>query len=255
MAGKAKQSKSKSALTGSGKRKRVSGPSTVWGTIKRFVRWAVALVFILVMIPTLLTILYRFDFVRPVSTLMIADTVTGRDMKREWVDIEDVAPTLYQSVLMSEDGQFCSHKGIDLAELNAIIEDALDGEATRGASTITMQVSKNLFLWGGRSYLRKAIELPLAVWVDFVIPKKRIMEIYLNIAEWAPGTYGVEAGAKHHFGVSAAQLTPRQSALMTIALPNPYTRNPAKPTAKLRQVADVIQRRAAKSGGYVGCLK
>src|SRR5690606_21673986 len=133
------------------------------------------------------------------------------------------------SVIMSEDGQFCFHHGIDLGELKGVVDDALAGEATRGASTITMQTVKNLFLWSRPlASLRKLVELPLAVYVDAVLPKRRIMEIYLNIAEWAPGVYGIEAAAQHHFGVPAKKLTRRQAALLAVTLPNPYARNPAK---------------------------
>jgi monofunctional glycosyltransferase len=118
-----------------------------------------------------------------------------------------------------------------------------------------MQTVKNLYLWHGRSYVRKAIELPLAIYFDAVLSKKRIMEIYLNIAEWAPGVYGAEAGARHHFGVGVNQLTPRQAALMAVTLPNPAGRNPANPTANLNRVASTIERRARGAGGYVGCLR
>lgn len=126
--------------------------------------------------------------------------------------------------------------------------------STRGASTITMQTVKNLFLWQGRSMIRKGLEVPLAVYFDAILPKKRIMEIYLNIAEWGPGIYGIEAAARHHFGVSAKKLTARQAALLTVALPNPIDRNPAKAGPGLKRVAGVVQRRASRAGAYVGCI-
>jgi monofunctional biosynthetic peptidoglycan transglycosylase len=156
---------------------------------------------------------------------------------------------------MSEDGQFCRHRGVDWVELNAVISDALDGEKPRGASTIPMQTAKNLFLWSGRSYFRKGIEIPLAIYLDAVLSKKRIMEIYLNIAEWDKGVFGIEAAAKHYFGRSASQLSARQAALLTVTLPNPADRNPARPSAGLNRLARLIERRAAKAGGYVGCVK
>ena len=156
---------------------------------------------------------------------------------------------------MSEDGQFCSHQGIDWGELNAVIEEAMAGETTRGASTIPMQTVKNLFLWQGRSFLRKALEAPLAVYFDAVVPKKRIMEIYLNIVEWGPGIYGIEAAAEHHFGRSARDLGRRQAALLAVTLPNPLERNPAKPGPGLKRLASVIERRAARSGDYVRCVE
>ena len=156
--------------------------------------------------------------------------------------------------MMSEDGQFCSHRGVDWGEMKAVVQDALDGEATRGASTIPMQTAKNLFLWNSRSFVRKAMEMPLAIAADFVWSKRRLMEIYLNIAEWGPGIYGIEAAAQHHFNVPAAKLSRRQAALLAASLPNPYERNAGKPGRGLQRLAGVIEKRARRSGGYITCL-
>lgn len=210
---------------------------------------------VLALVPFGLTLVYAVPPVRPVSTLMMLDLATLRGYDRRWVALDDMGPNIVNAVMMSEDGQFCRHRGIDVGEFRALLEEALAGGATRGGSTITMQTVKNLFLWHGRSYVRKAIELPLAVYFDAVLSKKRIMEIYLNIAEWAPGVYGAEAGARHHFGVGVSQLTPRQAALMAVTLPHPAGRNPANPTANLNRVANTIERRARGAGGYVGCLR
>lgn len=138
--------------------------------------------------------------------------------------------------------------------MRGVVDDALDGEATRGASTIPMQTSKNLFLWNGRSFIRKAMELPLALVADFVWSKQRMMELYLNVAEWGPGIYGAEAAAQHHFGVSAAKLSRRQAALLAVSLPNPIVRNAGKPGRGLRRLASVVERRAGASGEYIKCL-
>jgi monofunctional biosynthetic peptidoglycan transglycosylase len=219
--------------------------------------WRVFKVVVLMaLLPAVLTILYIPAFVHPVSTLMLKDLATISGYDRRWVGLDEVAPVLAHSVIMSEDGQFCAHRGIDLAELKLVIDDAIAGEGARGASTITMQTVKNLFLWH-RPFvaLRKIMELPLAVYFDLVVPKRRIMEIYLNIAEWGPGIYGVEAAARHHFGRPAKDLTRRQAALLAVTLPNPSTRNPAKPGPGLRRLAGVIEKRATKAGGYVGCLE
>lgn len=210
---------------------------------------------VLAAVPAVLTFVYLPPFVHPVSTLMLRDLVTLNGYDRRWVAIDDVAPVLVHSVIMSEDGQFCSHQGIDWGELNAVIEEAMAGETTRGASTIPMQTVKNLFLWQGRSFLRKALEAPLAVYFDAVVPKKRIMEIYLNIVEWGPGIYGIEAAAQHYFGRSARDLGRRQAALLAVTLPNPLERNPAKPGPGLKRLASVIERRAARSGDYVRCVE
>lgn len=222
-------------------------------------RWLLRVFGVLVaiaLLPIVLTVLYVPSFVHPVSTLMLHDLVRLSGYERRWVAIEDVAPVLVRSVVMSEDGQFCRHRGIDWGELNSVVEDAMSGEATRGASTIPMQTVKNLFLWNGRSFIRKLLELPLAVYFDLVLSKRRIMEIYLNIAEWGPGgLYGIEAAAQHHFGRPASKLTPRQAALLAVTLPNPNARNPAKPGPGLRRLAATIEGRAAKAGSHVACLQ
>ncbi|WP_200834943.1 monofunctional biosynthetic peptidoglycan transglycosylase [Phyllobacterium salinisoli] len=213
------------------------------------------IVIILAVAPILLLFVYLIPFVHPVSTLMLKDVVTFNGYDRRWMPIEEISPALVNSVLVSEDGQFCSHSGIDWRQLTEVITDAVDGEKTRGASTITMQTVKNLFLWNGRSFIRKGLELPLAVVADLILPKWRIMEIYLNIAEWGPGVYGAEAAAQYHFGRSASQLSSRQAAYLAAALPNPILRNPAKPGRGMQRLARVVEARARRSGAYVGCLQ
>ena len=223
--------------------------------LKHWVRRGVAGAVVLALVPAVLTFVYMLPFVHPVSTLMLKDLATFSGYDRRWVPLDAVAPVLAHSVIMSEDGQFCFHHGVDLTELRGVVDDALQGEATRGASTITMQTVKNLFLWSRPlASLRKVFELPLAVYFDAVLSKRRIMEIYLNIAQWGPGIYGIEAAAQYHFGVSASRLTRRQAALLAVSLPNPIARNPAKPGKGLRRLANIIERRASRSGAYVGCL-
>lgn len=233
---------------------RPAEPVRTPGRVRRWLRRAVVAGLAVCLLPLVLTLLYLPSAVRPVSTLMITDLAKLGGYDRQWVALDDVAPVLAHSVIMSEDGQFCSHYGVDLGELKAVVDDWQQGRPTRGASTITMQTVKNLYLWNSRSIVRKVVELPLAVYFDLVMPKHRIMEIYLNIAEWGPGIYGIEAAAQHHFGVPARKLTARQSALLAVSLPNPITRNPAKPSASLRRLANMIQRRAAQAGAYVQCV-
>ena len=205
--------------------------------------------------PAVLTLIYLAPAIHPVSTLMMKDVVLLRFYERTWRPLEEISPRLVNSVMMSEDGQFCSHHGIDLGEFRAVLDDFIAGEATRGGSTITMQTVKNLYLWHGRSYVRKALELPYAIYMDLVMPKRRIMEIYLNIAEWGPGIYGAEAAAQHHFGRSAGNLTARQAALLAVTLPNPRVRTPGKPSAALNRLANTIERRANHAGGYNHCVR
>ncbi|MEM1039937.1 MAG: monofunctional biosynthetic peptidoglycan transglycosylase [Pseudomonadota bacterium] len=207
------------------------------------------------LVPVALIVIYSFEGVKPVSTLMLYDTLRGRDYKRDWVAFDAIAPPVWQSVVSSEDGKFCSHNGVDWEALNTVIDDAMEGERTRGASTIPMQNAKNLFLWSSRSYVRKAFEVPLAMLTDLMWSKRRQMEIYLNIAEWGNGVYGVGAAARSHFKRSAKRLTRRQSALLAVSLPNPKVRRPARPTRGLSRLARVVERRARASGAYVTCLR
>lgn len=223
------------------------------GTLRWLWRVAAAVV-ALAMVPAVLTLVYLPPIVHPISTLMIKDLATLNGYQRQWTPLDDIGKRLVHSVMMSEDGQFCSHHGVDLGEFRVVIDDFLSGEATRGGSTITMQTVKNLYLWHGRSYVRKAIELPYAIYLDLVMPKRRIMEIYLNIAEWGPGIYGAEAASMHHFGKPSSQLSARQAALLAVTLPSPLTRTPGQPSASLNRLAATIERRAGHAGGYVGCL-
>lgn len=224
------------------------------GVRRRWLRVSLRILLVLCLTPVILTLIYAPSFVHPVSTLMLRDLVLLRGYDRQWVRLEAVAPVMVHSVIMSEDGQFCAHHGIDFAALNQVIDDAMDGEATRGASTISMQTVKNLYLWPWRSVVRKLAELPVALMFDAILTKRRVMEIYLNIAEWGPGIYGIEAAARHHFGRSAKNLNPRQAALLAVTLPNPFLRNPAKPSSGLKRLASVVERRARQAGGYVGCV-
>lgn len=222
--------------------------------LKKVIRRIILIGLAIVLVPYLLILLYALPFMRPVSTLMMADLVTLRGYDRQWVSIDDISPRLIHSVMMSEDGQFCSHYGVDWRELQGVVNSALAGEATRGASTIPMQTVKNLFLGNGRFVLRKVVELPLALTADLIWSKRRTMEIYLNLAEWGPNIYGIEAAAQYHFNTSAAKLTQRQAALLAAALPNPIQRVAGKPSASMRRIASIIERRARASGDYTKCL-
>jgi monofunctional biosynthetic peptidoglycan transglycosylase len=161
-----------------------------------------------------------------------------------------MGPYLPVMVVVAEDGRFCGHYGLDIQEIKEALEDADDGGELRGASTITQQTVKNLFLWPGRSYVRKALEVPLAMWFDLILPKRRIMEIYLNVAEWGPnGVFGAQAAARRAFNKPAATLTPREAALLAAALPNPIARDPRRPGPGLNRLASLYQSRAAKAAG------
>ncbi|MEM6667000.1 MAG: monofunctional biosynthetic peptidoglycan transglycosylase [Pseudomonadota bacterium] len=190
----------------------------------------------------------------PASTLMLVQMGQGVKLTRDWVPMDEMGTRLPTSVLMSEDGRFCAHGGVDWDAVQTVIEEASDGGGLRGASTITMQVVKNLFLWPSRSFVRKGLEVPLALYADLIWSKRRTMELYLNIAEWGPGIFGAGAAADHYFGRSPADLTARQAAQMTSALPNPFVRNARNPGPRTRRLASIIETRAAKAGPYDDCL-
>ncbi|HET9176434.1 MAG TPA: monofunctional biosynthetic peptidoglycan transglycosylase, partial [Pseudolabrys sp.] len=192
--------------------------------MRRALRFVVLAIVGLILLPYLITPLY--SIVDPISTTMLSRRLSGLRVERQFVPITRISPALPLAVIIAEDGRFCTHRGIDLAEIREAIAEADDIEEMRGGSTITQQVAKNLFLWQGRSYVRKALEFPLALWIDLVLSKRRIMEIYLNIAEWGPnGEFGAEAGARRAFGKSAQSLSPYEAALLAAILPNPTNRN------------------------------
>jgi monofunctional biosynthetic peptidoglycan transglycosylase len=158
------------------------------------------------------------------------------------------------AVVTSEDSAFCRHSGVDWSAVEDAIEDAEDGDRLRGASTIPMQVAKNLFLWPGQDYLRKALEIPLAYFISLVWSKARIAEIYLNFAEWGPGIFGAEAAARFHFGISAAELNRREAALLAASLPNPHRRRAGRPSVTLLRIAAHIEERLAREGDNAYCV-
>jgi monofunctional glycosyltransferase len=188
-----------------------------------------------------LIVVYRFVN-PPMSSLMLQQRLTGQDILQDWVSLDDISPQIVRAVLVSEDGRFCQHHGIDLLAMQAAINRAVDG-VPRGASTISMQVTKNLFLWPSKSYIRKAIEIPLTLAIELLWPKWRIMEVYLNIAEWGPGIFGVEAASRFHFDKAAKRLNEREAAQLAVALPNPFSRDPGEPGPGTRRLAGSVQGR------------
>lgn len=193
---------------------------------------------LLVLVLVLLLMVSVYAVVPPVSTLMLWRWATGERVVRNWRPLEAISPALVRAVVVAEDSRFCSHSGVDWSEIRNAMEDAEDFNEVRGASTIAMQTAKNLFLWQGRHAVRKAIEIPIAYYITLVWPKRRIVEVYLNIAEWGPnGEFGVEAAARRAFRKSADDLTAHESALLAAALPNPVRRNAAQPGPQLQRVA------------------
>ena len=222
--------------------------------VARPLRVVLFAVLVLLALPYVLTPLYAV--VDPTSTVILWRKATGARVERQFVPLSRILPALALSVIIAEDGRFCSHHGVDFKELGDAIADADDLDGMRGGSTITQQVAKNLFLWGGRSFVRKALEFPLALWIDLVLTKRRVLEIYLNIAEWGPnGEFGVEAGSRRAFGRSSRDLTLYQAAMLAAMLPNPVTRDAKAPGPGLRRLAGLYVGRAARSPEAAACLR
>jgi monofunctional glycosyltransferase len=207
----------------------------------------------LLLLPYLLAIIYIF--LPPISTLMLADLVSLNIPKRYWVPLDRISPNLVAAVVLSEDSAFCDHFGFDFNQIQKSIDKAIGGRNFSGASTITQQTVKNLFLWNGRSWVRKILEVPLTIWLELLWSKHRILEVYLNIAEWGPGIYGAEAAAQYHFGSSADYLSRQRASLLATALPDPLTRSASHPGEGLRALALHLELRITDNTPDLSCLK
>jgi monofunctional biosynthetic peptidoglycan transglycosylase len=222
--------------------------------VRRVARTIAIIVVILVLAPYAIAPIYRF--VDPVSMPMLWRRIAGQRVERIVVPLDHISPALALAVIVAEDGSFCRNRGIDLGAIREAMKQSGDIGEARGASTITQQAAKNLFLWEGRSFVRKALELPLALWLDLVLPKRRILEIYLNIAEWGPnGEFGAEAGARWAFGKSVRDLTPYQAAALAAILPNPVRRSAKTPGVLVRRLATLYERRSIQFAALDACVR
>jgi monofunctional biosynthetic peptidoglycan transglycosylase len=221
------------------------------GGLRRIVNLILLLPVIAVGLLVSLALVY--SALTPPSTLMLGRWLTLRPVDRQAVSLDAISPYLVQAVVASEDQRYCLHSGVDWNALRDVVDD--EEGPSRGASTIPMQTVKNVFLWPGRSVIRKALEIPLALVADTLWGKPRTMEIYLNIAEWGEGVFGAEAAAQRWFGKPARTLTRGEAALLAAVLPNPILRNPALPSRGVRAQAARIQTRMNGVTGLMGCLK
>ena len=200
----------------------------------------VGVVLALVVAGLLLSVI-AFRFINPpITPVMVVEKLRGVTLKQRWVPLASISRHLPLAVVASEDGRFCEHWGVDWAAVKDAVEEAKRRRSIRGASTIPMQTAKNLFLWTRRSYVRKVLEVPLAYLLSAFWPKQRVIEVYLNIAQWGPGIFGAEAASRYYFHKSAGALTRREALLLAAALPSPRLRNPAKPSARMRRIARSI---------------
>ncbi|HYD69330.1 monofunctional biosynthetic peptidoglycan transglycosylase [Azospirillum sp.] len=189
----------------------------------------------------------------PATPLMLIRAAGGAGLEKDWTPLERLSPHLVRAVVASEDTLFCAHSGFDWAAIEDALEDNEEGKRLKGGSTISQQTAKNAFLWPDRTWIRKGMEAYFTALVELSWPKRRIMEVYLNVIEWGDGVYGAEAAARTHFRKAAADLTRREAALLSVLLPNPRNWTPATPYVQRR--AGVIERRMAvvDRDGLAGC--
>lgn len=193
----------------------------------RFVLRAASLVFILAVIAVVLT-----AFVNPPTNVYISsESRRLGEVKQTWVALEDVAPVMARSVVAAEDANFCEHWGFDLVAIKLAIAQG----SSRGASTLSQQTVKNVFLWQSRSWIRKAMEALMTPLVEAIWTKRRIVEVYLNVAEFDEGVFGVGAASQHYFGVAPSDLSPTQAARLAAILPSPKTRSASRPSNAVRK--------------------
>lgn len=221
-----------------------------WRWSKRF---AVAGILLLLVLPAVYFAVFRFAPV-PITSFMVQGTVSGwldekpYRLRHDWVSLAAISPRLQRAVIASEDQKFTEHFGIDTEAIEKAYLHNQRGRRIRGGSTISQQLAKNLFLWPGRSYVRKGLEVWFTLLMEVLWPKDRILEVYLNSVEFGRGVYGAEAAAQYYFRKPAARLTAREASLLAAVLPAPRLRNPARPSAYVQSRAQQIQRQMARIG-------
>ena len=196
--------------------------------LRRIGRWILRFAALMFAISIMMTAIYEHVPV-PVTWLMLLRVVQGDGLTKDWEPVENISPELIRAVIAAEDTRFCEHRGFDWVELRKAIDEWRRGEGLRGASTISNQVARNVFLWPSRDLLRKGLEAYYTVLIELMWRKERIIEVYLNVAEWGPGIFGAEAAAQHYFGKPASELTRREASLMAAILPNPIEWSASSP--------------------------
>lgn len=215
----------------------------------RIYAWLTRLALAWVGITVLVVLLFRWVD-PPTSAFMIAAQIRGGEITRnEWLDWDRVPPELALAVVAAEDQRFPTHYGFDFVEIQDALESALNGKRMRGASTISQQVAKNLFLWSGRNFVRKGLEAYFTVLLEVLWPKQRILEIYLNIAQFGDGLYGITAASGVYFGKSPGELSRYEISLLASVLPNPASYKPNAPSESLLNRAAFVRRHMQSLGG------
>jgi len=223
--------------------------------VRRFkvAKWLMMALAAALLVPAAIVVLYRV-VPPPLTPLML---IRGGSWQYDWVPLKSISTSLARSVLTAEDEAFCTHNGFDTKAIQKALDDYMDddGGTLRGGSSISQQTAKNVLLWPGRTWLRKGLESGLTVYLEALWSKRRIMEVYLNIAEWGPGIYGAQAAAKYHFKKNASDLTPYEAALLAAVLPSPRKWSPSSPGPYVRGRAETLVGRAARLGPLAACLQ
>jgi monofunctional biosynthetic peptidoglycan transglycosylase len=211
---------------------------------------------VLALLPFGGVVIHRFLPV-PYTVLMIQQDLAGQGLDYRWTPLDEISPNLVASAIAAEDARFCRHRGFDMRAIEQALKANEQGGKVRGASTISQQTAKNVFLWPGRDWVRKGLEAGYTVLIETGWGKRRIIEVYLNVAEMGPGVYGAEAAARHWFGKSAADLTPREAARIAAILPSPRRYNAGTPGPYVRRRAARIQAsaRLVRNEGLDACVQ
>lgn len=221
--------------------------------LRKFFRSTLLMLLALMALSVLLVLSLRW-ITPPFSALMLEQQLSAKlagqryQSQRTWTPWQSIPDNLKMAVIAGEDQQFANHHGFDIDAIRAAIAHNQSNNSIRGASTLSQQVAKNTFLWSSRSWLRKALEAWFTVWIELLWSKERILEVYLNSAEWGPGIFGAEAAAQYHFQISAPYLSNQQAYLLAAVLPSPLTRSPSQPSAATAQRARWISKQVQQLG-------
>jgi monofunctional biosynthetic peptidoglycan transglycosylase len=221
-----------------------------------FIRFILKAFLYLVAFSLLWVLAYRF-LNPPTTYLMIRDRANRVDVKQDWVGLSDMSRHIPRAVIAAEDSRFCTHNGFDIEAIEKAMERNKQGRKVRGGSTISQQTAKNAFLWPGRTFVRKGIEAYFTVLIELIWGKPRIMEVYLNVAEFGRGVFGVEAASRHYFKKSAKKLTRLEAARLAAILPQPIKRDAASPGRYTKRYANRIasRTRVVANDGLDACIR
>jgi monofunctional biosynthetic peptidoglycan transglycosylase len=210
-------------------------------------RWPLKIIATIIVLSVAVVLPWRW-LAPPTTSFMVQDNVQRRELvSYQWLDMAQISPHLAIAVIASEDQKFPHHFGFDISQIQSVLNGS--GAPVRGASTITQQLAKNLYLWPGKSYLRKGLEAWLALWIELLWPKQRILEVYLNVVEFGPAVYGAGAASQLFFQHPARHITPTEAGLLAAVLPSPKRMSAARPSAYVKQRGEEIQQAVRQLGG------